>query len=51
MTYKESYMSCQSWDELKEKMEKDIAVAMVINPDRVKVIKAAGEEVLKVKNF
>ena len=51
MTYKESYMSCQSWDELQEKMKEDIAVAMVINPDRIKVIKSAGEEVLKIKIF
>lgn len=55
MTYKESYMKCNSLDELTEEVKHDIFVAQTVmgnNPDRINVIKKSAEEVanLKFKN-
>ena len=52
MTYKESYMKCNSLEELMEEVERDIFVAQTImgnNPDRIKVIKKSAEEIANLK--
>lgn len=53
MTYKEAYMAYETWEELEEAMKKDISTVLIfgLDQDRIKNIKAAGEEVLKIKNF
>lgn len=53
MTYLEKYRSCSSWEELKEKMERDITIAAFIyaSPERVDVIKKAGEKVVTEKGW
>ena len=47
MTYRESYMQLNSIDEILAEAKRDIIVAAVINPDRVKVIKRAAEDAIK----
>lgn len=49
MTYKESYMNCKTLQELEEEIKKDISYAQLLNPDRLKYIKTAGEEVANLK--
>lgn len=49
MTYEKSYMTCKTKDELLAEVKKDISLAMIVNPDRVKVIKEATEKVLNLK--
>ena len=49
MTYKESYMNCATLAELEKEILTDIVIATRINPDRLKAIKVAGEEVAKLK--
>ena len=49
MTYKESFMKCETMEELLKEAKQEIAFAIVLNPDRVKVIKKAVEEVMAEK--
>ena len=52
MTYKESYMKCNTLEELTEEVKKDIHIAKILlgnNPDRIKVIKESAEEVANEK--
>lgn len=49
MTYEESYMKCKSKEEILEEVKNDIAIAEMINPDRVHVIKLAVEKVVNAK--
>lgn len=49
MTYKEAYMKCNTLDELEKEIKQDIIIAQMINPDRLRFIKAAGEEVANLK--
>jgi len=51
MTYKESYMKCENLKELEEEVKHDIFVAraVIVNPDRVKVIIQSAEEVANLK--
>jgi len=49
MTYKEAYMSCETLEELRDMVSSDISVAMMINTDRIGVIKDAAEEVANLK--
>ena len=51
MTYKESYMKCNTLKELEDEVKHDIFVAetMIGNSDRVKVIVQSAEEVANLK--
>ena len=51
MTYKESYMKCETLKQLEEEVKHDIFVARLVigNPDRVKVIIQSAEEVANLK--
>lgn len=49
MTYEESYMNCNTLEELEREVEKDIKTAMWLNPDRINVIKIACEKVANLK--
>jgi hypothetical protein len=49
MTYKEAYMNCKTLEELEKEVEKDIKIAILINPDRIAVIKKVCEEVANLK--
>ena len=51
MTYKESYMKCNTLEELKKEVESDIAIAIIVNPDRIKVINDTVNEVCKEKGW
>lgn len=49
MTYKEYFMKCETMEELLKEAKQEICFAIVVNPDRVKVIKKAVEEVIAEK--
>ena len=49
MTYKESYMKCNSLKELEKEVSSDIAIALIVNPYRLDVIKKSAEEVANLK--
>ena len=49
MTYKESYEKCKTLQELEDEVQRDIIMAGIINPDRVKIIKQTAEEVANRK--
>lgn len=49
MTYKESYMKCNTLDELEKEVRSDIVIALMVNPDRLDVIKKSAEEVANLK--
>lgn len=51
MTYKESYMQCDTLDELEKVVESDVIRAMLINSDRVTVIEKVMNEVIKEKGW
>jgi len=42
-------MQCNTLAELEKAIQNDIAIAIIINPDRVKIIKQVGEEVANLK--
>lgn len=44
MTYKEYYKTLKSEKEIIEAAESDIIHAMLINPDRIEIIRKAAEE-------
>ena len=49
MTYKESYMKCNTLEELEKEVRSDIAIALMVNTDRLDVIKKRAEEVANLK--
>lgn len=50
MTYKESYLACDSEEEILEKVKHDVNIALLMGSnDRVKVIKQHAEEALAEK--
>ncbi len=49
MTYKEHFMKCNTMEELLEEAKQELSFAVIINPDRAKVIKQAVEEVIAEK--
>ena len=49
MTYEESYMQFDNVDDLLKEIGRDIEVALLINPDRIPVIKRMAEKVLNLK--
>lgn len=51
MTYKESYMKCNTPEELKKEVQSDMAIAIMINTDRIEIINEAVEEVCKEKGW
>lgn len=51
MTYKESYMKCDSLDELKKVVESDVIMAIVSNPDRITEIEKTMNEVIEEKGW
>ena len=51
MTYKESYMQCNTYEELEEQVKSDITYAFLINKDRIPIIERALNEVVKEKGW
>ena len=49
MTYKESYMMCDTLEQLEKMIASDIVIAKIINSDRLPIIRAAGAEVANLK--
>ena len=49
MTYKESYEEFTDCKSLMEKVIRDIKIALIFNPDRIKCIKIACDEVVNDK--
>ena len=49
MTYKESYQMCETLEDLRQEAVKDITYAQMVNPDRMKHIISACEEVANEK--
>ena len=49
MTYREAYMQCKTLKELEDMVDNDIKMAMLINSDRVIVIKEEAEYVANLK--
>ena len=49
MTYEESYMRCNSLQELEKEVRSDIVTALFVNPDRLDVIKRSAEKVANLK--
>ena len=52
MTYKEYFMKCETIEELLKEVKEETTFAIVLNnPDRVKVIEKAMNEVINEKNW
>lgn len=49
MTYKESYQKCETLEDLRQEVSHDITYAKMVNPDRLKHIVSACEEVANEK--
>ena len=49
MTYKEHYLTLNSPKDIMEMANADMAMALVINPDRVEIIRKSAEEAIKEK--
>lgn len=49
MTYKEYYLTLKSPKDIKAMANADLALACVINPDRMDVIRRSAEEALREK--
>ena len=49
MTYKEYYLTLKSPEDIKTMANTDMALACVINPDRMDVIRKSAEEAIKEK--
>lgn len=49
MTYKEYYLTLNSPEDIMEMANADLALACVINPDRMNIIRQSAEEALKEK--
>lgn len=51
MTYLESYKQCNTADELISVVRRDAMIAMMINPDRIKPIEKAMNEVINERGW
>lgn len=49
MTYKEYYLTLNSPKDIMEMANADLALACVINPDRMAIIRQSAEEALREK--
>lgn len=49
MTYKEYYLTLNSPENIMEMANADLALALVINPDRMEIIRQSAEEALREK--
>ena len=49
MTYKEYYLTLNSPEDIMEMANADLALACVINPDRMDIIRRSAEKALKEK--
>ena len=49
MTYEESYRKCKTLNELRNEVVNDLAIAKMINNDRIPIIKKAAEKVANEK--
>ena len=49
MTYKEYYLTLHSPKDIMEMVNADLALACVINPDRMAIIRQSAEEALREK--
>lgn len=49
MTYKEYYLTLNSPKDIMEMANADMALACVINPDRIEIIRQSAEEALREK--
>lgn len=49
MTYEESYRKCKTLNELRNEVVNDLAIAKMINDDRISIIKKAAEKVANEK--
>ena len=49
MTYKEYYLTLNSPENIMEMANADLALACVINPDRMAIIRQSAEEALREK--
>ena len=49
MTYKEYYLTLKSPEDIMEMANVDLALACVINPDRMAIIRQSAEEALQEK--
>lgn len=49
MTYKEYYLTLNSPEDIMEMANADLALACVINPDRMAIIRQSAEEALREK--
>ena len=49
MTYKEYYLSLQSAEDIMTMANADMALACIINPDRIEIIRRSAEEAINEK--
>lgn len=49
MTYKEYYLTLKSPEDIMTMANADMALACVINPDRIEIIRRSAEEAIKEK--
>ena len=50
MTYEESYMKCETLEELEKEIKSDLAIAVMYgSEDRIKIIKEIGEKVANLR--
>lgn len=49
MTYKESYLQLDSAEEIMKMANTDMAIAALLNPDRIKIIRESADEAIKEK--
>ena len=49
MTYEEAYRECKTAEEIMKMANEDMALAIVLNPDRIAVIRKMAEKVLNEK--
>lgn len=49
MTYKEYYLSLKSAEDIMTMANADMALACVINPDRIEIIRKSAEEAINEK--
>lgn len=49
MTYKEYYLTLNSPEDIMEMANADMALACVINPDRMEIIRRSAEEAIEEK--
>lgn len=49
MTYKEYYLTLNSPEDIMEMVNADLALALVINPARMDIIRQSAEEALREK--